>query len=89
MPAIDLRNKYGGSTRMAINRAIRAELAGGNECLDAMELCHKLVRRLGEHEPGGKVPSVAKVAYDRVAGIADAMENEIRRRYNMRRLGEE
>jgi hypothetical protein len=35
----DLRAVYGktsGSAREAINRAIRAELAGGNEALDAL-----------------------------------------------------
>lgn len=36
MSVHDLRAKYGGKKREAINRAIRAELIAGNEILDAM-----------------------------------------------------
>lgn len=86
MPLRELREKYNkssGSAREAINRAIRAELAGGNEVLDAIELFHKIVSRLGEFEADGKTPTVAQVAHDRLSSIAKAMEAEIRRRYGM------
>jgi hypothetical protein len=82
MPIRELKEKYGRS-RGAINRAIRDELAGGNELLDALELFHKIVLRLGEYEDDGKTPTVAQVAHDRLCGIANAMEAEIRRRYGM------
>ena len=78
----ELKAVYAGNPQMAINRAIRAELAAGSEALDAMELFHKLVRRLGEIERNGQ-PTLAKVAYDRIAGVCDAMEAEIRKRYGM------
>ena len=32
----ELRTKYGGKLAKAINRAIRAEIAGGNEALDKL-----------------------------------------------------
>jgi hypothetical protein len=86
MPLRELRRKYGktsGSAREAINRAIRAELAGGNEALDGLELFHKIVLRLGEFEADGRTPTLAQVAHDRLAGIANALEAEIRRRYAM------
>lgn len=86
MPLRDLREKYkktSGSAREVLNRAIRAELAGGNEVLDAIELFHKIVQRIGEYESDGRTPTIAHVAHDRLAGIATAMESEIRRRYGM------
>ena len=82
----ELREKYrktSGSAREAINRAIRAELAGGNEALDALELFHKIVQRTGDLEADGKTPTIAQVAHDRLVTIVDAMEAEIRRRYDM------
>jgi len=82
-PAIDLRRKYGeGKLRQVINRAIRAEIPGGSQTLDGLELLHKILRRIGETEPGGG-PTIAKVAYDRLCEIADAMESEIRKRYGL------
>jgi hypothetical protein len=86
----DLRARYGktsGSAREAVNRAIRAELPGGAETLDALELFHKIVQRVGDTEPGSGRPTVAQVAHDRLSTIADAMEEEIRRRYGMPALG--
>ena len=83
MPAKELKDKYGGNSRMAMNRAIRSECPGGNEVLDALELFHKIVLRHGEYEPDGRTPTVAQVAHDRLSAIADAMENEMRKRYGM------
>ena len=79
----DLRDAHGeGKLRQVLNRAIRAEIPGGPETLDALELAHKILRRTGETEASGQ-PTIAKVAYDRLCGIADAMESEIRRRYGL------
>ncbi len=85
MATRDLREKYGsaGSARLIINRAIRAELPGGAEALDAAELFHQIVCRHGMYEPGTRTPTVAQVAHDRLAAILNAMEAEIRRRYKI------
>jgi len=68
MTTMDLRGKYGeGRSRQVVNRAIRAECPGGPEALEALELLHKIMRRVGEREPSGG-PSVAKLAFDRLCG---------------------
>lgn len=83
-PLKDLRARYHASNSLqAINRAIRAECPGGAETLDALELLHQIVRRVGETEPDGRAPTVAKVAYDRLTAIAVAMECDVRRRWGM------
>jgi hypothetical protein len=73
----DLREKYGRSknTRQLINAAIRAELAGGNQALDALgqlDLRYDLTE--------GPAGAFAK---DTLHTIVDAMAAEIRRRYGL------
>jgi hypothetical protein len=69
----DLAAKYGSGNRARlINKAIRAELVGGNEALHALD-------RLRIH--GGP-------ALDLVRDIVEAMAAEIRRRYNIPQRGD-
>lgn len=77
----DLRQKYhvNGKGRQAINAAIRAEIAGGTEALDALELFHKITLRVGD----GVKMTIAQLAHDRLSGIVNAMDDEIRRRYGV------
>lgn len=79
MPLKDLKEKYGrqGKARQAINRAIRAELPGGHAALDAVEKWH------GACHNRGWVEGVHLRAYVDLLEIVDAMEDEIRRRYEM------
>jgi hypothetical protein len=71
--------KYGrGKTIRAINAAIRAEIPGGNEALDSLELLHHVMMR-----QRGATREVAQLAYDRMLGVVEAMESEVRRRYEM------
>lgn len=75
----ELREKYGKSTaEQAINAAIRAELPGGSELLDALEIAHKAAGRKDD-------PAAATVGRILTAlrGAKAAMEAEIRRRYGM------
>jgi hypothetical protein len=84
-PLRDLREKYGktsGSGREVYNLAIREEIPGGSETLDSIELFYKILRRHGDLSEPGKI---AAVAYERLLAIASAMEDEIRRRYNIGR----
>lgn len=77
----DLRDKYRKSNKpAAINAAIRAELPGGNEVLDGLERCHKIVRALPR---GSEAHQSTEAAYDSLVRVANAMEDEIRRRYDM------
>lgn len=50
MPIRDLRDKYGRNlkSRQVINAAIRGEIVGGDDCLDALALADRLVLRLKE-----------------------------------------
>jgi hypothetical protein len=76
MATKDLREKYAASTtKQAINRAIRAELVGGAEALDALERCNQFRRQWRTAETIGAV--------EMVQAIVAAMEAEIRRRYEM------
>jgi hypothetical protein len=75
MATRELCDKYGGNQKMAINRAIRAEIAHGGAILDAMTAYAGLL-----HRCGGRIN---EEVYNALATAADAMEAEIRRRYEM------
>jgi hypothetical protein len=79
MTTKDLQEKYGKRNSAAlINAAIRAELPGGSELLDALEIAHKAAGRKDD-------PATATVGRVLVAlrAAKRAMEAEIRRRYGM------
>ena len=81
MPTKELKAKYGkGTQALAINAAIRAELPGGDQMLDALEVAHKAAGR--EDLPGEARAAISRV----LASLLDAkaaLEAEIRRRYDM------
>ena len=80
----DLKNKYGGKNlkdREAFNRAIRAELVGGDDLLDAMELVDRIARRLGERNLAGS--QVAQDALDSLRDLRQVMSDVIAKRYGM------
>ena len=90
MSTRELRAKYGrtaGSSRAAINAAIRAELPGGAIVLDLCELTHHAAERLGWNDADG-TPSLIRVLHERLSEAANEMEAEIRRRYGMPPLTE-
>ncbi|MFT3992401.1 MAG: hypothetical protein QM680_13435 [Luteolibacter sp.] len=63
----------GRSNRNHLNRIVRAELAGGAETLDAVELFQKISLRQNPQTEAGKI---AKLAYETLYQIADAMRAE-------------
>jgi hypothetical protein len=72
----DMRERFGGRTiREAIHAAIRADLPGGPETLDAYSLCQRYKANFTTVETIG--------ARDAVWRILTAMEAEIRRRYEL------
>lgn len=81
-PAETIRAKYGGKTREAINRAIRAELLGGDACLDAMGLAHQLARKLSRDNLPGAAD--AQTALDALRRVANAMTDEVCQRYRLK-----
>lgn len=82
MPVEELKSKYGGKTKEAVNRAIRAECAGGDEAIDAMSLAKQICDRHGWADPDG-TPSVHAVLYERLMWVVDAMEDDVRERWGL------
>ncbi len=80
-PGHPLRAKYGGNPRDAINRAIRAELVGGDAVLDALGLVHHAHRKLLDRD----LPGIAQaaIAADALQELRDLMVEEIARRYDL------
>jgi hypothetical protein len=76
----EVRAKYGGRLDEALRRAIRAEIDGGDACLDAMTAAHSLARNFRFGTPQKEDAEIALSALRR---IANRMEDEVRRRYNM------
>lgn len=76
MTARDLKARYGGNTKMAINRAVRAEIPGGARVLDELEYWSSQVNL---HSETGH----AETAFLAFSEIANEMKNEIARRYGM------
>lgn len=76
MTVRDLKAKYGGNTKMAINRAVRTEIPGGDRVLDELEYWSGQVNQHGE-------TGHAYTAYIAFVEIAEEMRDEIARRYGM------
>ena len=75
----NIKRKYGGSNKSAVNRAIRAELTGGNEALEALTAANRLCIHRGIRDPETS-PAGEAVMYRAVFDIVQTMENEIWRR---------
>ncbi len=80
----ELREKYGANkkARIAINTAIRAELAGGTEAIEALsriQARHAAAR--GNEDPAA---TELRFALELVQAITDAMSAEIARRYGLK-----
>jgi hypothetical protein len=83
MPSRELKATYGnnGGTAGAIQRAIRAEIAGGAPVLDLLELMHQIVTR--QPPAPADTRALAQAVHNRLNQTADEMAAEIRRRYGM------
>jgi hypothetical protein len=79
----DLKEKYGRSNaREALNAAVRAELIGGNEVLDALANLDQLHAKCKSYG----LPQLhdASTALQAARRIADSMRDEIARRYDLK-----
>lgn len=77
----DIKEKYGkNDQRQATNAAIRAELVGGDDLLDALPLVHRLAVRLKERELAGQ--EEAWEALDALTRLRDLQVDIIMQRYN-------
>src|SRR6476620_10985968 len=79
----ELRAKYGGKLPKAINRAIRAELSGGNEALDTLTALAGPAMQSGWKERNGNPTEPAVAYFKHKRTVVDKMEAEIRRKYGI------
>ena len=79
----ELRDKYGGKLAKAINRAIRAEMPGGNEALDRLTaLAGPAMHSRWKDHRGVETPEAA--AYFRhQRGVVDPMEAKVRKAWGV------
>lgn len=82
MPEKELRDKYGGKLPKAINRAIRAEIPGGNEALDTLTALAGPARHSGWTKHNGEPTPEAKAYFKHKARV-DELENQIKRKYGV------
>lgn len=77
----ELRDKYGKNLkrRQAVNAAIRGEMVGGDDLLDAMPLVDRLTARLRERDLAGI--DEAQAALDHLRTLRDLMASIIAQRY--------
>jgi hypothetical protein len=78
----ELRAKYGGKLAKAINRAIRAEVKGGNEALDTLTQLAGPARHSRWKDPSGQATAEA-AAYYRHQEVVARMEDEVRKRWGV------
>jgi len=79
----ELREKYGGKLAKAINRAIRAELPGGNEALDKLTHLAAPILQAGWEDRNGNPTPEAAAYFKHKRNVVDKLEAEIRRRWDI------
>src|SRR3954471_24258690 len=79
----ELRAKYGGKLPKAINRAIRAEIMGGNEALDTLTALAGPAMQSGWKERNGNPNEPAVAYFKHKRQVVDKMEAEIRRKWGI------
>ena len=78
-----LREKYGGKLAKAINRAIRAEIAGGNEALDTLTQLAAAARQSHWKDLQGKHTKEATAYYRHKRDVIEKMDAEVRKRWGI------
>ncbi|HEX3355526.1 MAG TPA: hypothetical protein VHS31_00995 [Tepidisphaeraceae bacterium] len=79
----ELREKYGGKLAKAINRAIRAEIPGGNEALDKLTHLSAPVLQSGWKDRDGNPTEEAAAFFKHKRNVVDKMEAQIREKWGI------
>lgn len=79
----DIRAKYGGKLVKAINRAIRAEVAGGNAALDRLTQLAAQARQSGWTDRGGNDTPEAAAYKKHAKDVVGRMDAEVRGRWGL------
>ena len=79
----ELREKYGGKLAKAINRAIRAEVPGGNEALDKLtQLSGPAMHSRWKDRRGQETPEAAAY-FSHKRDVVDRMEAIVRKTWGV------
>ena len=79
----ELREKYGGKLPKAINRAIRAEIPGGNEALDTLTHLAAAAKQSHWHDKQGRPTPEAEAYYKHQRDVVGRMEAQVRRTWDV------
>ena len=79
----ELREKYGGKLHKAINRAIRAEIPGGNEALEKLTQLAGAARHSHWEDHKGRPTPEATAYYKHQRDVVGRMEAEVRRKWDI------
>lgn len=81
----ELRAKYGKNLkgRQAVNAAIRAEIVGGDDCLDSLAMVTRLADRLDERQLAGR--DLAKDAHRSLIALREVMAGIVAERYGLQK----
>src|SRR6476646_5791199 len=79
----ELREKYGGKLDKAINRAIRAEIPGGNEALDTLTNLAGAARHSHWEDHKGRPTPEAAAYYKHQRDVILRMEAVVRRTWDI------
>src|SRR5688500_8779611 len=91
----ELREKYGGKLPKAINRAIRAEIPGGNEALDRLTDLAAAAKHSHWHDKQGRPTPEAEAYYKHQRNVVARMDEQVRKTWGVpvrseeRRVGKE
>src|SRR3954466_1778311 len=78
-----IREKYGGKLPKAINRAIRAEIEGGNEALDKLTQLAGAARHSRWKDRVGRDTPEAAAYFKHQQDVVGRMEADVRRRWGI------
>src|SRR4051812_8256046 len=79
----ELREKYGGHLDKAINRAIRAEIPGGNDALDKLTALAGAARHSHWEDHKGRPTPEATAYYKHQRDVVGRMEAQVRRTWGV------
>ena len=79
----ELREKYGGKLPKAINRAIRAEIPGGNEALDTLTHLAAAAKDSHWHDKKGRPTPEAEAYFKHQKDVIERMADQVCRTWGM------
>src|SRR5688572_30511233 len=79
----ELREKYGGKLPKAINRAIRAEIPGGNDALDTLTHLAAAAKDSHWHDKKGRPTPEAEAYYKHQRDVVEKMASQVCRTWDV------